>query len=263
MTRYSEFGQLDIHQAINHDLLEFVRPRPQDDVLDVGCGSGELLRLLPEGDGARIGVDPDRDVLEQAAVALGDSARLINAPVEKLLDFVAPESVDVVLAANCIHLFDDIPAAVDLLSAVLRPGGAIGISTAYYTDAVDPSQRPLYTRILRAAQRASRDLGAVPRRSARDRTDRRQLDKTYYETTLSSGSLQVETVREVERDLDREFLTAIATTPVFATGALPGVDVDLAVEAARTACRDVLGSFDSSTTFARRWLYIVARKGNR
>ncbi|MFF4452186.1 class I SAM-dependent methyltransferase [Streptomyces goshikiensis] len=59
-----------------------VAPRPDDVIVDVGCGTGSLALLLPrvEPRARVIGVDPDREVLAMALRWNGGSAWATNWP---------------------------------------------------------------------------------------------------------------------------------------------------------------------------------------
>src|ERR1700692_466566 len=60
-----------------HDLLALLRPNPSGRVVDLGCGTGELTRLLHETTQARetLGLDSSEAMLAQAAPASTGSLR--------------------------------------------------------------------------------------------------------------------------------------------------------------------------------------------
>jgi SAM-dependent methyltransferase len=113
--------------------LRFVPVRPSDRVLEVGCGSGVVLRDLAAMVGRRgavVGVDTSRTVLAAArrlcrpaagrgriALRLADAARLPFAAGR----FDAALGITVIL-----HVSDPI-AVVREMARVIRPGGRVGL----------------------------------------------------------------------------------------------------------------------------------------
>ncbi len=102
-------------------VLERVRIAPDARVLDVGCGTGSALRHLAGDTRQLTGVDPTPRLVEIARAAGG--ATYFEAPAEALP--VADGSVDVLLALNSIHHWEDQSAGLREARRVLTPGGLI------------------------------------------------------------------------------------------------------------------------------------------
>jgi SAM-dependent methyltransferase len=94
-------------------------------VLDVGCGSGELLAML-EGLGAiTAGIDPAPRMLELARLrAPGSDIRL--GTVESLP--WPDRSFDLVTAVNSLQFADDTLAALSEMARVTDPGGSVAVA---------------------------------------------------------------------------------------------------------------------------------------
>jgi SAM-dependent methyltransferase len=95
-------------------------------VLDLGCGDGELLSLLAARDQAGLtltGIDLSPAELAVAAERLGGRARLIEARAQALP--LPPASVDIVLSHLALMLMDDVEAVVESIRRVLKPGGEL------------------------------------------------------------------------------------------------------------------------------------------
>jgi 2-polyprenyl-3-methyl-5-hydroxy-6-metoxy-1,4-benzoquinol methylase len=88
-------------------------------VLDIGCRYGALTRAYVEGNEV-VGIDVDREALEEAARELGIETHW--ADVDQGLEF-PDESFDVVVAGEVLeHVRDPARLAAEALR-VLRPGG--------------------------------------------------------------------------------------------------------------------------------------------
>jgi ubiquinone/menaquinone biosynthesis C-methylase UbiE len=99
-----------------------------DAVLDVGCGTGELLvRLSAKYPTARLtGLDPVPEMLAVARSKLSDKVDLRTGWANQL---PWPEGTfDVVVSCNMFHYITHPVAAVREMERVLRPGGRIVIT---------------------------------------------------------------------------------------------------------------------------------------
>lgn len=94
-------------------------------VLDVGCGTGELLAHL-SGRGARAwGVDPAPAMRARAELVEGVDVR--DGELEHLP--FADASMDVVVAVNALQFAEDTDDALAELTRVLVPGGALAVAS--------------------------------------------------------------------------------------------------------------------------------------
>jgi|SRR5688572_15970006 len=102
--------------------------RPTDSVLDIGCGTGELLvRLAAKYPAARLaGLDPVPAMLEKARHKLSDKVELRAGWANELP--WSDASFDVVVSCNMFHYITHPVEAVQEMERVLRPGGRMVIT---------------------------------------------------------------------------------------------------------------------------------------
>jgi len=97
----------------------------EDHVLEVGCGTGSTALLLAENVREITASDISGKMIEigkNKADAEGISN--INFVQADVLDSsFNTEPYDAVLAHNMLHLLEDIPAAIDSIASLLKPGG--------------------------------------------------------------------------------------------------------------------------------------------
>jgi trans-aconitate 2-methyltransferase len=110
--------------AMAGPVIERLALRGDETVLDAGCGSGRVTRMLIERlpRGHVIAVDAAPSMVEEARAALGDDAEVIHSDLAELeLD----ERVDAVFSNAVFHWVPDHDALFARLRAALLPGGRL------------------------------------------------------------------------------------------------------------------------------------------
>ena len=106
-------------------LLEQLEGLPRRTVLDVGCGTGELLRQIagrwPEGEYR--GVDLSDEMVAVARKKLGKRAEILQGDAEHLP--LPDEWAQVVVCNDSFHHYPDPKSVLKEFRRVLRPGGVV------------------------------------------------------------------------------------------------------------------------------------------
>lgn len=117
---------------------DHLRPVPGERLLDLGCGPGDILELLPAVD--YVGVDVSSRYVEAARRRFGARATFIHADLgEVKLD--PRERFDAVIAIGVLHHLDDRAASevMGLAANALAPSGRL----VTLDPGIDTRQRPL------------------------------------------------------------------------------------------------------------------------
>jgi trans-aconitate 2-methyltransferase len=123
-TQYERFS--DERSAPFFDLLELVEPSPGGRVVDLGCGTGELTRVLHErtGASATLGIDSSEAMLARSAPYASDG---LSFELGDIAEWAPAGPVDVVFSNAALHWVDDHPALFARLTAALGPGGQLAV----------------------------------------------------------------------------------------------------------------------------------------
>ncbi len=96
-------------------------------VLDAGCGSGRVTRLLLERlpEGHVIGVDGSPSMIDEARANLDEFPDQVDLRVADLTKLELAQPVDAIFSNATFHWIDDHALLFRRLHAVLRPGGQL------------------------------------------------------------------------------------------------------------------------------------------
>ncbi|MBC7665575.1 MAG: methyltransferase domain-containing protein [Caulobacter sp.] len=116
-----------------HSLLERLRPRPGERVLDVACGTGVLARELARlvgTTGEVVGIDLSQAMIDAANGRERDpaSAPTHHARMDAQSLAFPDASFDVVLCCFGLMYLPDAERALAEMRRVLRPGGRVGLA---------------------------------------------------------------------------------------------------------------------------------------
>ena len=108
------------------DLLEKVKPIPGGRAIDLGCGTGELTKILHERCGARstVGLDNSETMLEKSAAFAGGGLRF---KLGTILRFRPSKPLDLLFSNAAVQWVPEHRALLPKLAEAVAPGGQLAI----------------------------------------------------------------------------------------------------------------------------------------
>jgi trans-aconitate 2-methyltransferase len=132
MTEPVDWDAATYHRVANNqeewgtDVLDRLELEGDETVLDAGCGSGRVTRLLLErlSRGRVIGIDAAPSMIEEARSNLEEFGDRVELRVENLTELELSPPVDAVFSNATFHWISDHDRLFARMAAALRPGGA-------------------------------------------------------------------------------------------------------------------------------------------
>mmetsp|Transcript_6853 Transcript_6853/g.15652 ORF Transcript_6853/g.15652 Transcript_6853/m.15652 type:complete len:225 (-) Transcript_6853:378-1052(-) len=100
-------------------MLEVLDPKPNEVIVDVGCGTGELTRELAKRAGKVIGIDSDPQMIQASQSQFPN----MDWRVQDARDFHMEQPVDAVFSNAALHWVIEPELFVSRVAKALKPGG--------------------------------------------------------------------------------------------------------------------------------------------
>ncbi len=269
LREYEDFANLTFQLPALNRLLDLVGISPEQDVVDLGCGTGMVTRALLDrrGDGASgrlYAVDPEPAMLEKASKSLEQGAAAavswVVGRAEELDRLVPP--VDRVLFCNAIHLVEEKANGLQAIFESLKPHGRLAFNSAYTKDHRPPESAPFYIAWMRQALRALRqDHPGVQRDSSAPRplTGTDLMSRGEYLDLARQTGFRVVADEVAQVDMPLESWVDISAYSRFVRSVLPGVPLEWAAEALQEGARSAFRRL-GLTTVPRNWFQVVLER---
>ena len=132
------------HQVHDEAFLQTLPLQPDDRLLDIGCGSGELTSvvagLVP--DGHVVGLDGSPSMIDAATAQAGANQSFVLGPAQSLGSLVTGEEFDGIYSRAALHWVPrtEWPAVLDAARQLLAPDGWLRIECGGGDNVAGPQQ---------------------------------------------------------------------------------------------------------------------------
>ncbi len=105
------------------ELIGWLHPQPGEHILDLGCGTGQLARIIAGSGAFVIGMDSSPEMIAQAKANYPH----IRFDVKDAADFSYNEPFDAIFSNATLHWVSEAGKAVSCMYRNLKPGGRIAL----------------------------------------------------------------------------------------------------------------------------------------
>lgn len=245
--------------------LERLDPNVQRRIVDLGCGTGAITRLVlakVQRLGLRaqiLGIDPSPLALDKARQSVASAmVNFLNGSAENVSQLVS--SADALFFCNAIHLIEDKQAVFKEIGKALNPGGVVAFNTTFFDGAYLPiTEKANRLWVVRAVQKMRREYPNVKIVKDAKTTAMRWLSPDQYAALLGENGFAVTHMERQQVEMTQASLEDISDYSLFIEGVLPSVPLDVGAEVLKHGIREALEEL-KLTTVPRYWLQVVAEK---
>lgn len=264
---FTEFSNLPFYRQVNARLLDLAEVGRQRRIVDLGCGTGGVTKLILERlqsakETVIFAVDHSASALRDAVVELGGRkdamVRFVQSPVQNLKTAINGE-VDAVVYCNSIHYVPDKKTLLSHIREKLSPNGVLAINTSFFEGSHPPESEEFFRRwLMRSLRILKREYGMMP--DVTQKVESRQhLTQAEYERLLEEAGFKIVLSDVADIDVPESGWFHISGFRDWIEGVMPGVPLDVGRQALQKGLRQVFEEREI-VTIPRRWLSISAAR---
>ena len=264
---FNRFANLDFYRVINSRLLDIAEIRDQKRIVDLGCGTGAVTRLILDRIEAAkqsciYAIDHSSAAIKEAVANIGDhkeaAVSFIQGDVSNLQDKVK-EKVDAIIYCNSIHYVPDKTALLRQINSILRPGGILAFNSSFFEGSHPPESLEFYRKwMMRSIRILKKEYGLRPIKSEKVQS-RQHLTADEYKELVESQGFRVKLQEIMKVQVPLEGWTHISTFSDFIEGTMPGVPLKEASAALQEGVRQTYENMGIDHV-NRNWMSMVATR---
>ncbi len=264
---FSAFSNLPFYKQVNARLLDLAEVGRQRRIIDLGCGTGGVTKLILERlqsakETVIFAVDHSASALRDAVTELGGRkdavVRFVQSPVQNLRTAINGD-VDAVVYCNSIHYVPDKKTLLSQIREKLSPNGILAINTSFFDGSHPPASEEFFRRwLMRSLRILKREHGLMPD-SAQKVESRQHLTADEYESLLEESGFRIVKSEVADIDVPESGWFHISGFRDWIEGVMPGVPLDAGRQALQKGLHQVFEEREIQT-IPRRWLSISAAR---
>lgn len=264
---FSAFSNLPFYRQVNARLLDLAEVGRQRRIIDLGCGTGGVTKLILERlqsakETVIYAVDHSASALRDAVAELGGRKdaviRFVQSPVQNLKTAINGD-VDAVVYCNSIHYVPDKKTLLSQIREKLSPNGILAINTSFFDGSHPPESEEFYRRwLMRSLRILRREHGMMPD-AAQKVESRQHLSAEEYEQLLEESGFRVVKSEVADIEVPESGWFHISGFRDWIEGVMPGVPLEAGRESLQKGLRQVFEEREKQT-IPRRWLSISAAR---
>ncbi len=264
---FTSFSNLPFYTKVNERLLDLAEVGKQRKIVDLGCGTGGITKLILERlqsakDTVIYAVDHSTTALKAAADEIGErkdvAINYVHSEVQNLTGAVK-EKVDAIVYCNSIHYVPDKTALVEQIKEKLLPNGIFAFNTSFFEGSHPEDSHEFFRKwMMRSLRILKREYGLSADKSAKV-SSRVQIKAENYIELVENAGFKV-LVNDFNRvEVPHEGWHHISGFSDWIEGVMPGVPLDKGREALQKGLAQIWEEMELKT-IPRIWLSVSAAK---
>ena len=264
---FTSFSYLPFYTQVNVRLLELAEVGKQRTIVDLGCGTGGVTKLILERlqsakDTVIYAVDHSTTALKAAAEEIGERKDLVvnyvHSEAQNLTDAVK-DRVDAIVYCNSIHYVPDKAKLVNQIKEKLVTRGIFAFNTSFFEGAHPEDSHEFFRKwMMRSLRILKREHGLSPKKFAKVES-RVQLTANQYIDLVEGAGLKI-LVNDLNRvEVPHEGWHQISGFSDWIEGVMPGVPLDKGRESLQKGLAQIWTEMELKTV-PRVWLSVSASK---
>ena len=264
---FTSFSNLHFYTTVNERLLDLAEVGKQRKIVDLGCGTGGITKLILERlqsakDTVIYAVDHSTIALKAAAEEIGErkdvAINYVHAEVQNLTGAVK-NRVDAIVYCNSIHYVPDKTVLIGQIKEKLNPNGIFAFNTSFFEGSHPEDSHEFFRKwMMRSLRILKREYGLSAVKSAKVES-RVQLTAGDYIKLVEEAGLKV-LVNDLNRvEVPHEGWHHISAFSDWIEGVMPGVPLDKGRAALQKGLAQIWEEMELKT-IPRVWLSVSAAK---
>ena len=266
---FSKFSDNDFYSNVNKDLIDSLDIKSDLKIVDLGCGSGGISKIIIENLNRINSVNSSIIAVDFSEISLKEAKANLKFVSDSMITFVQSryeefsskikDKVDLVVLCNAIHYLDDKELVIKDVMKILKPGGRFAFNSSFFNGAHPEHTLGFYRKWMFKAMRIlSKEYNTRPVKA--DKIESRvQLNPDQYKEVLENCGMQITSTKLREVDVPIDGWLDISGFKDFIEGVMPGVSLDIASQSLQKAVRDTFKEMKLNFV-QRNWMEIVATK---
>ncbi len=266
---FSKFSDNDFYSNVNKDLIDSLNIKSDLKIVDLGCGSGGISKIIIEKLNQINSVNSSIIAVDFSEISLKEAKANLKSVSDSMITFVQSryeefsskikDKVDLVVLCNAIHYLDDKELVIKDVMKILKPGGRFAFNSSFFDGAHPEHTLGFYRKwMFKAMKILSKEYNVRPVKA--DKIESRiQLNPNQYKEVLENCGMKIMNTKIREVDVPIDGWLDISGFKDFIEGIMPGVNLDIASESLQKAVRDTFKEMKLNFV-QRNWMEIVATK---
>ena len=262
---FNKFSNLPFYTDINANILEFAKIDAQKTIVDLGCGTGGITKLLigrlkDAKETVIYAIDHSKTALKTAASEIEETKNVLvkfcHSEVQSLTD-VIKDKVDAIVYCNSIHYVPDKSDLLTKIKSKLNNKGILAFNTSFFEGSHPEDSLEFFRKwMLRSLRKVKKEYGLSAKKSDKVQS-RVQLNEEEYKNLLIDNGFEINAIKTNRIDVPIEGWHYISGFSDWIEGILPGIPLDIGREVLQKSLAEIWEELRLKS-IPRIWLSVSA-----